>query len=84
MQSQNDTLRSGNKEMINAKYIELENRLFEAERNGQSLQSQVEQEKGKNKKLVNDFEQMVSVIKEGDADKKAINDNSLQAMVVKN
>jgi len=37
LQSQNDTLRKGNQEAINTKYIELENRVFDAERKNKSL-----------------------------------------------
>ena len=38
LQSQNDTLRKGNAEAINTKYIELENRVFDAERKNKSLE----------------------------------------------
>lgn len=45
---------------------------------------QVEQEKHKNKKLVTDFEEMTSVIKEGESDSKAINESGMQALMLKN
>lgn len=38
LQSQNDTLRKGNQEAISTKYIELENRVFDAERKKKSLE----------------------------------------------
>lgn len=38
LQSQNDTLRKGNQEAISTKYIELENRVFDAERKNKSLE----------------------------------------------
>jgi len=84
LQSQNDTLRKGNQEAINTKYIELENRVFDAERKNKSLQSQIEQEKAKNKKLLNDFDQMTNMIKDGESEQKSISDNGLQAMMIKN
>ena len=84
LQSQNDTLRKGNQEAINTKYIELENRVFDAERKNKSLQSQIEQEKAKNKKLINDFDQMTNMIKESESEQKSISDNGLQAMIIKN
>lgn len=62
---------------MNAKYIELENKVFEAERSNNSISAQLEQEKTKNKKLINDFEQMTNMIKEDKSDKKSMNDNSL-------
>lgn len=65
LQSQNDILKSGNQEMINAKYIELENRLFEAERSNNSLNAQIEQERIKNKKLLSDFDEMAGTLNEG-------------------
>jgi len=84
LQSQNDTLRKGNQEAITTKYIELENRVFDAERKNKSLQSQIEQEKAKNKKLLNDFDQMTNMIKDGESEQKSISDNGLQAMMIKN
>lgn len=44
----------------------------------------MEQEKHKNKKLVTDFEEMTSVIKEGESDSKAINESGMQALMLKN
>ena len=41
LQNQNDVLRSGNKEIISAKYIELENKVFEAEKKTNSLGAQL-------------------------------------------
>lgn len=37
LQSQNDVLKTGNQEIINAKYMELENKLFETEKENNSL-----------------------------------------------
>ena len=77
-------LRSGNEQSLNAKYIELENKVFETERLNISLNAQVDQEKKKNKKILNDFDQVTTMIKTNDSDSKAISDNSLQAMLIKN
>lgn len=84
LQSQNDTIRKGNSEAINTKYIELENRVFDAERKNKSLEQQIEQERQKNKKLINDFDQMTNMMKEGETESKTIKDNSIQTMVLKN
>jgi len=70
-------LRSGNEQALNAKYIELENKVFDTERLNISLNAQVEQEKKKNKKVISDFETMTSMIKESESDSKALNDGNL-------
>ena len=84
LQSQNDVLKSGNQEMINAKYLELENKLFETEKEANSLKGQIEQEKLKNKKLIQDFDQMVGTIQTGESNAKAISDGNMQQMILKN
>ena len=84
LQSQNDTLRNCNEEKLNAKYIEIENKLFVAERDNQSLKAQIEQEKQKTKKIQADFIEMESIIKQGQSDKQTISENSVQAMMLKN
>ena len=81
--SQNETLKNGNQESINAKYIELENSLLEQQMKNNSLEQQIEMEKDKNKKLMNDFEQMGNVIDQGESDKKEISDGSFTALQIK-
>lgn len=44
---------------MNSKYLEIENKLLQVERQNKSLHSQLEIEKSKNKKLMTDFEDMV-------------------------
>ena len=41
-----------------------------------SLEQQIDMEKDKNKKLMNDFEQMGNVIDQGESDKKQISDGT--------
>jgi len=84
LQSQNDTLRQGNNEKLNAKYIEIENKLFVAERDIQSYVAQIEQERLKTKKLQQDFESMDTIMKQGATDKAAISESSMQSMMLKN
>jgi hypothetical protein len=48
--------------------------LLESQRKNKSLETQVDQERQKNKKIIDDFDQMTSMIGQGDADKKAIQD----------
>tara|TARA_B110000285_G_C14587236_1_gene364755 strand:+ start:46 stop:285 length:240 start_codon:yes stop_codon:yes gene_type:complete len=57
---------------------------MEAERAKNSITLQLEQEKNKNKKLIADFDQMTSMMKDDTSDKKASVDSNLQAMVLKN
>ena len=59
---------------MNSKYLEIENKLLQAERMNKSLQSQLEIEKSKNKKLLSDFEQMVNMVKEAQAEKKSLSE----------
>ena len=84
LQSQNDVLKTGNQEIINAKYMELENKLFETEKENNSLKGQIEQEKMKNKKLIQDFDQMVGTIQTGESNAKALTDSSTQQTILKN
>ena len=84
LQSQNDVLKTGNQEIINAKYMELENKLFETEKENNSLNGQIEQEKLKNKKLIQDFDQMVGTIQTGESNAKALTDSSTQQTILKN
>lgn len=56
LQFQNDTLRKDNQDSLNSKYLEIENKLLQVERQNKSLLSQLEIEKSKNKKLLSDFE----------------------------
>jgi len=64
-------LKKGSQDAVNTKYLELENKLFQVERDNKSLISQVELEKAKNKKLAVDFEQMVNLVKDAENKKKA-------------
>jgi len=64
-------LKKGSQDAVNTKYLELENKLFQVERENKSLVSQVELEKAKNKKLAVDFEQMVNLVKDAENKKKA-------------
>jgi hypothetical protein len=64
-------LKKGSQDAVNTKYLELENKLFQVERDNKSLVSQVELEKVKNKKLAVDFEQMVNLVKDAENKKKA-------------
>jgi len=64
-------LKKGSQDAVNTKYLELENKLFQVERDNKSLVSQVELEKAKNKKLAVDFEQMVNLVKDAENKKKA-------------
>ena len=74
LQFQNDTLRKDSQDAMNSKYLEIENKLLQAERQNKSLQSQLEIEKSKNKKLLSDFEQMVNMVKEAQAEKKELSE----------
>jgi hypothetical protein len=69
-------LKNGNQESINAKYIELENSLLETSMKNNSLESQLEMEKTKNRKLMDDFDQMSNVIDQGESEKKEISDST--------
>jgi lysyl-tRNA synthetase class I len=51
LSSQNEVLKNGNKETLNAKYIELENNSMEAQKKTNKVTMMLEQEKAKNKKL---------------------------------
>lgn len=64
-------MKKGSQDAVNTKYLELENKLFQVERDNKSLVSQVELEKVKNKKLAVDFEQMVNLVKDAENKKKA-------------
>ena len=64
-------MKKGSQDAVNTKYLELENKLFQVERENKSLVSQVELEKAKNKKLAVDFEQMVNLVKDAENKKKA-------------
>ena len=64
-------MKKGSQDAVNTKYLELENKLFQVERDNKSLISQVELEKAKNKKLAVDFEQMVNLVKDAENKKKA-------------
>ena len=57
--------------------------MFESQKENQTLRAQVEQERQKNKKLINDFDAMTSVLEKGESEQKAISDSGMQAMVVK-
>ena len=59
---------------MNSKYLEMENKLLQAERVNKSLLSQLDIEKSKNKKLLSDFEQMVNMVKEAQAEKKSLSE----------
>ena len=83
LQSQNETLKEGNQEAINAKYIELENGQLEAQKEVIMLKEKLEQERNKNKKIVEDFDQMTAVLEEGSAESKAAMQQTQQAVVVR-
>lgn len=83
LNSQNEMLKNGNQEAINAKYIELENKLLEVQMKNNSFEQQLEMEKQKNKKLMSDFEQMSNVIDQGETDKKQISENGMHALEIK-
>ena len=83
LQSQNETLKEGNQEAINAKYIELENRQLEAQKEIITLNEKLEQERNKNRKIVEDFDTMTEVLEEGTAESKAALQQTQQAVVVK-
>ena len=74
LQFQNDTLRKDNQDSLNSKYLEIENKLLQVERQNKSLLSQLEIEKSKNKKLLSDFEQMANMVKEAQAEKKELSE----------
>lgn len=63
---------------MNSKYLEIENKLLQVERNKKSILSQLEIEKSKNKKLVSDFEQMVNMVKEAQTEKKLLSEKISQ------
>ena len=73
-------LKNGNQESINAKYIELENSLLEQQMKNNSLEQQIEMEKEKNKKIMSDFDQMSTVIDQGESDKKQISDGTFNSL----
>lgn len=50
---------------------------MEAERVKNSITLQLEQEKNKNKKLIVDFDQMTSMMKDDNSDKKVSTDSNL-------
>jgi len=70
LESQIQTLKAGNQEAMNKKYIELENKVFETERINVSLSKQVEQEKKKTEKVKEDFETVTTMIEESTSDVK--------------
>ena len=83
LQSQNETLREGNQEAINAKYIELENGQLAQQKEVIMLKEILEQERNKNRKIVEDFDKMTEVMEEGSAESKAAMQQTQQAVVVK-
>lgn len=66
-------LRQGNENQISAKFVEMENKVFEAERNKNSLSAQLTQEKQRLKSLQSDFDQMVEQMKAVESGQKTSN-----------
>ena len=48
-----------------------------------SLEQQIEMEKQKNKKIMSDFDQMSTVIDQGESDKKQISDGTFNSLQIK-
>lgn len=82
LQMQNETLREGNQETINAKYIELENKVLDLQKDNNKLTQTLELERNQKKKIVEDFDTMTAVLEEGNAESKEKMQQSQQHTIV--